>query len=154
MMWRRRLATLTQRVWWRTLASLSDNDHETRDQTLSHRLPSFLPAGYVDWRTLLQAIAEELELDVALETDFVAMAQFHYNYSGKQRARLHKTILEGLSANAKSTANHDLLVQLPIDTYWTTNYDKLIETSLADFGKVVDVKCTVPQMTFTRPFGT
>ena len=133
---------------------MSDNDHETRDQTLSHRLPSFLPAGYVDWRTLLQAIAEELELDVALETDFVAMAQFHYNYSGKQRARLHKTILEGLSANAKSTANHDLLVQLPIDTYWTTNYDKLIETSLADFGKVVDVKCTVPQMTFTRPFGT
>jgi hypothetical protein len=39
---------------------------------------------------------------------------------------------------------------LPIDTYWTTNYDRLIERSLEDAGKLPDVKYTLNQLATTR----
>jgi hypothetical protein len=110
-----------------------------------------LPAGYVDWKGLLRPLSKELKLDIDLETDLIAVAQFHYNASGKNRHKLNKALLEALSRDATPTDNHKHLVNLPIDTYWTTNYDKLIENTLHTAGKVVDVKSSVPQMATTRP---
>jgi hypothetical protein len=110
-----------------------------------------VPAGYVDWKTLLRPLSKELKLNIDLESDLIALAQFHYNASGKNRHKLHKALLEALSRDATPTDNHKLLVKLPIDTYWTTNYDKLIENTLHASGKIVDVKSSVPQMATTRP---
>jgi len=110
-----------------------------------------VPAGFVDWRTLLRPLSEDLDLDIDLETDLVAVAQFHVNANGLNRHKLHKALLETLSKDAKPTKNHRLLAQLPITTFWTTNYDKLIEVSLHEGGKVADVKSSVPQMATTRP---
>lgn len=110
-----------------------------------------VPAGFVDWRALLRPLSKDLALDIDLENDLVAVAQFHVNANGQNRHKLHKALLEALSKDTKPTDNHGLLVQLPITTYWTTNYDKLIENSLHDSGKVVDVKSSVPQMATTRP---
>jgi hypothetical protein len=42
------------------------------------------------------------------------------------------------------------LSRLPIRTWWTTNYDGLIERSLEDAGKVVDVKSAVSQLANTK----
>lgn len=110
-----------------------------------------VPAGFVDWRALLRPLSKDLDLDIDLENDLVAVAQFHVNANGQNRHKLHKALLEALSKDTKPTENHQLLVQLPITTYWTTNYDKLIENSLHEGGKVVDVKSSVPQMATTRP---
>jgi NAD-dependent SIR2 family protein deacetylase len=109
------------------------------------------PAGYVDWRELLRPLSQELELNIDLESDLVAVAQFHVNASGQNRNKLHKALLEALSPDNPPTPNHRLLAQLPVTTYWTTNYDKLIESALRDQGKVIDVKSSVPQMASTRP---
>ncbi|KIE90685.1 hypothetical protein AP1022_01368 [Actinobacillus pleuropneumoniae] len=38
------------------------------------------------------------------------------------------------------------MARLPIDTFWTTNYDPVIETALKEAGKVVDVKHNVEQL--------
>ena len=92
-----------------------------------------------------------LELNIDLESDLVAVAQFHVNASGQNRNKLHKALLEALSPDNPPTPNHRLLAQLPVTTYWTTNYDKLIESALRDQGKVIDVKSSVPQMASTRP---
>jgi hypothetical protein len=110
-----------------------------------------VPAGYVDWKALLRPLSKDLKLNIELENDLIAFAQFHYNASGKNRHKLHKALLEALSHDVRPTANHEHLVQLPITTYWTTNYDKLIENSLHAAGKIVDVKSSVPQMATTRP---
>ena len=40
---------------------------------------------------------------------------------------------------------------MPINTYWTTNYDDLIETALSASGKVPDVKHTNDQLVYTKP---
>ena len=43
------------------------------------------------------------------------------------------------------------LARLPVFTYWTTNYDKLIEKALEDAKKVPDVKYDLKQLSVTRP---
>lgn len=110
-----------------------------------------VPAGFVDWKDLLRPLAGELELDVDRETDMVALAQFHVNANGMNRARLHRAVVEAFASDAPPTENHRLLAQLPITTWWTTNYDRLIETALRAAGKVVDVKHTVAQLAVTAP---
>jgi len=110
-----------------------------------------VPAGYVDWRELIRPLAEELDLNIELETDLVGVAQFHVNANGANRHRLHKAVVEAISPTNPPTRNHELLAQLPIRTWWTTNYDKLIETALRSAGKLVDVKSAVPQLATSRP---
>ena len=79
------------------------------------------------------------------------MAQFHVNENRNNRSRLHRAVVEAFSSGATPTTNHRLLAQLPITTWWTTNYDKLIEAALREAGKVVDVKHTVAQLAITAP---
>ncbi len=110
-----------------------------------------VPAGFVDWRQLLRPLAIELELDIDREADLVALAQFHVNSNGNNRSQIHKTVIDAFSSDEPPTPNHLLLAQLPITTWWTTNYDKLLENSLRQAGKIVDVKYTVPQLAITAP---
>lgn len=110
-----------------------------------------VPAGYVDWRELIRPLSIELDLDIDLESDLVTVAQFHVNANGYNRHKLHTAVIEALSVDNPPTANHRLLARLPIRTWWTTNYDKLLETALRDAGRIVDVKSAVPQLATTRP---
>lgn len=107
------------------------------------------PAGYVDWRELLRELAEELDLHIDLENDLISLAQFHLNKK-RNRFRLNQAIIDKLSADHDPTQNHTVLARLPINTWWTTNYDQLIERSLKDAGKVVDVKSDYKQLANTK----
>lgn len=110
-----------------------------------------IPSGVVDWKGLLREIAEDLELDVDKEPDLVRVAQYHVNKWGNNRDKIHRALLEEFSRNLKPNANHEKLADLPIPTFWTTNYDTLIEDALKATGKIVDVKHDVKQLTQTRP---
>ncbi len=107
-------------------------------------------AGYVDWRGLLEDIAKELELDIFVEHDLIALAQYHVNLVGST-AGIKRKILEEFSHHAESSRAHKLLAELPISTYWTTNYDTLLEDSLRIAFKVADVKHQISQLSNTRP---
>lgn len=100
-------------------------------------------AGFVDWKGLLRAMAEELELDIERETDLVRVAQYHVNHHGHNRSDLTQAILDGFSRKTTAiTENHRILSRLPFGTYWTTNYDTCIEDALKEAGKLPDVKHT------------
>lgn len=109
------------------------------------------PAGFVDWRGLLRGAAEELDLNVDRETDLISLAQFHVNLRRGNRHQINQAVINAVSADNPPTENHRLLARLPIATWWTTNYDKLIENALREAGKVVDVKSDVQQLANTRP---
>lgn len=109
-----------------------------------------VPAGFVDWKGLLKPLAAELDLNIEHETDLIALAQFHVNANGMNRHQLTQAVMDALGVPSVPTRNHKLLASLPISTYWTTNYDRLIETSLTDGGKVADVKHSVKQLANTR----
>jgi hypothetical protein len=110
-----------------------------------------MPAGYVSWGELLKPIAEEIGLDVEKEYDLVTLAQYHVNENSNNRSQLNRRLLEEFTGNAQGTANHQILSRLPIATYWTTNYDDLIEKSLVEQNKKTDVKFTKQHMSLTVP---
>lgn len=97
-------------------------------------------AGFVNWMQLLEEVAQELDLKIGKEAhDLIGLAQYYLN---KQRSRssLNEIIMEQFSRRASLTPNHLLLAKLPISTYWTTNYDCLIEKALEQEGKIPDTK--------------
>ncbi len=109
-----------------------------------------MPAGYVSWAKLLEPIAEEIGLDVNKENDLVSLAQYYCNENQGNRGRINQIILDEFSQKVELTKNHKILARLPIHTYWTTNYDRLIEKSLDEENKIADVKYTVKQLSTTK----
>lgn len=109
------------------------------------------PAGYVDWKGLLKSVASELGLEIEHEHDLIALAQYHFNLR-RNRGALNKTIVDEFSRSTEVTDSHRLLARLPIRTYWTTNYDDLIERALREAGKTPDVKVTTKQLSHTIPY--
>jgi hypothetical protein len=107
-------------------------------------------SGYVDWPELLRDIASEIGLDINREQDLISLAQFHVNQQ-RGSAKLARRIVEEFSQQAEASATHEILAQLPIRTYWTTNYDTLIEDAIKASYKVPDVKHSVDQLSSTRP---
>ncbi|MGK9487384.1 SIR2 family protein [Bacillus pumilus] len=106
-------------------------------------------SGFVDWRGLLSDVASELDLDINKEFDLVSVAQYHFNANGRQT--INEAIVEEFQRTAERNVNMDILSRLPIDTYWTTNYDSIIEDTLGDKGKTVDKKISQSQMKNYKP---
>ncbi|WP_454774733.1 SIR2 family protein [Janthinobacterium tructae] len=106
-------------------------------------------AGYVDWKNLLKPIADDLDLDIDKEWDLVTLAQYHSNANHSNRAKLNQLLVTEFCRNLTPTKNHEILSRLPISTFWTTNYDKLLEVALEKNGKVPDVKYTNKQLAIT-----
>lgn len=109
-------------------------------------------AGFVDWRTLLEPFGAELGLNVDREIDhLVRFAQYSQNYKGGNRAHLNDALITAFPSMVRPSVNHEILARLPIQTFWTTNFDKLLETALVDAGKTPDVKHTDSQLPFAKP---
>lgn len=107
--------------------------------------------GFINWKELLRPIADELGLDINRETDLVALAQYHCNDNANNRSQLNQRLIEEFSKSSEETENHRILSRLPIRTFWTTNYDKVIENALVSSGKIADVKYTKEHLSTTKP---
>lgn len=109
-----------------------------------------VPAGFVNWRELMRGVAQDLSLNVDQEHDLISLAQYHTN-ERRSRHRLTQVLIDELTKDAKVTENHRILARLPIQTFWTTNYDPLIEKALAEVGKIADVKIMPDNLATTKP---
>ena len=107
-----------------------------------------IPAGFCSWKELLREPAEEIGLNVEIENDLVNLAQYYSN--SKKRTSIDDLIKDRFSKLVKPTENHKLLSQLPISTFWTTNYDKLIEKALENNMKLSYVKTKDEQLRGTN----
>ena len=103
-------------------------------------------AGYVDWKGLVAPFADEMGLDIDKEYDLTRVIQYYINYK-RRRNGVSQTIINKFISHEESTETIDLLTQLPVQTYWTTNYDKLLEKNLEKQNKKVDVKVTDKNLT-------
>jgi len=106
-------------------------------------------SGHVDWKGLLKEFADELSLDIEKENDLISLTQYHLNKNANNRHSLNQKIANEFHHGKVPNPNHEILARLPIFTYWTTNYDRLIEKALQDTGKIVDVKYTTKQLATT-----
>ena len=102
-------------------------------------------SGFVDWKELVREFAEEINLDVEKETDLLSVTQFYRNKK-RNRSAINSKILNAFSKDVNLNENVEILAKLPIFTYWTTNYDQLIEKSLETVNRRPDVKHETEQL--------
>ena len=108
-------------------------------------------SGYVDWKGLLRPLAKDINLDIDKEHDLLSVAQFYHNMKGA-RGGINQAIVNAFTT--KDTVPSDnirILSRLPIFTYWTTNYDKMIETGIREANRNPDVKSEQEQMPVMMP---
>jgi len=103
-------------------------------------------SGHTNWKELIKPFAVEIGLDVEKEPDLVAVTQFYVNEK-RNRASINQRILNEFTRDVVMNKNIEILTRLPLSTYWTTNYDKLIEQGLAANNRKVDVKTTQDSLT-------
>lgn len=106
--------------------------------------------GLVNWKELLREMGEEINLDVDKETDLIALAQYYENEKGS-RGSINDQLIDQFTKDVKESINHQILASLPIKTYWTTNYDDLIEKTLEKYGKITDVKRCSENLAISKP---
>lgn len=94
--------------------------------------------GFVSWKELLRDLADELKLSVDKEHDLVGLAQYHFNKF--KRGKINNKIINEFTTLRQGGENHKLLSKIGISTFWTTNYDQLIEKTLEADGKTVEKK--------------
>ncbi len=107
-------------------------------------------AGHVNWKQLLKDITEDLGLNYNKETDLIAIAQYNTNKIGN-RSVINRKIIDEFNKDIEHTENHEILSRLPIYSYWTTNYDNLIEKALEQRKRIPDVKHSVSQLPYPKP---
>lgn len=84
-----------------------------------------------DWKSLLREVANDINLDVDEEKhDLISLAQYYVN--SKKRTKLNEAISKCFKGVVKPSKNHLLLASMPIFSYWTTNYDRLIENAFSE----------------------
>jgi Sir2- and TIR-associating SLOG family/SIR2-like domain len=109
-------------------------------------------AGYPDWRTLLSDIARELGLDIGLEYDLAAVAQYSLNRATGKRTKLTKLIVDHFPPRGDSPEPFRIVARLPVRHVWTTNYDTLAEVAWAHERKLLDVKSRNDDLSVDKPW--
>lgn len=100
-----------------------------------------VPSGLVAWQELLREPAETLGLDVDREVyDLPLLAQYFVNRRHGNDALLIDYIKQRLIKPSKLTLSHEILTSLPVRSFWTTNYDCLIEDALECQGRSYQVR--------------
>lgn len=102
-------------------------------------------SGFPNWKELIRPFAEEISLNVDEEHDLVEVLQYYRNKRGN-RTSINQKILNEFSSSNKYNENIDIITRLPIKTYWTTNYDHLIEEGLEKHNRKADVKITIENL--------
>lgn len=99
------------------------------------------PSGFLSWRKLLEPLAEEIGLSMDKEHDYLAVAQYYYNQK-KTRTGINAAIYDAFTSATGENRNLNIITRLPISTYWTTNYDHLLEEGLNANNRKADIKIT------------
>ena len=109
-------------------------------------------SGYVDWKGLLRPLANDINLDIDKEHDLLSVAQFYQNKKGGARGGINQAIVNAFTTKDTTPSENTLiLTRLPIFTYWTTNYDKMIETGIREANRNPDVKSEQEQLSVMMP---
>lgn len=97
-------------------------------------------AGLPSWGALLGGLTRRLRIPASV-TDLPLAAQYCEQAPDGGRSPLENHLLEQLKDVRDPGPGHALIARLPVREVWTTNYDRLIETAMAQAG--VDVHVAV-----------
>ncbi len=107
------------------------------------------PSGFVDWKGLLKPLASAIKLDIEKEHDLLSVAQYYKNQR-RTRAGINQAIMDAFSKDVNTNENAMIVTRLPIFTYWTTNYDDIIEKGIKAANRNPDVKFESDQLSVMK----
>lgn len=85
-------------------------------------------SGLPSWRALLQPCADELNIPLNDKTDLYSIAQYYVNRN--KDSELRRQFGDAINKYMPENSLLNLLLDIPYNSIWTTNYDKLIEKRL------------------------
>ena len=107
------------------------------------------PSGFVDWKGLLKPLASDIKLDIDKEHDLLSVAQYYRNQR-RTRSGINQAIMDAFSKDVATNENAQIITRLPIFTYWTTNYDDVIENGIKEANRNPDVKYESDQLSVMK----
>lgn len=99
-----------------------------------------IPSGNLSWTELIRPLANDLGINIDSYNDLVDVTQYFFNSESRSRNFINEKILDSMSDQNVENKTLQAISELPISTFWTTNYDHLLERSLENTGKKIDVK--------------
>ena len=85
-------------------------------------------AGFPSWRTLLEDIAKDIGINLKKETDYFRI--FQYCVNELELSAVKQRVYEKLSALSYKSKGIESILKLPIDSFWTTNFDQVLERNI------------------------
>lgn len=107
-----------------------------------------LDAGFINWHDLVKPFATDIGLNPDRENDLTLVAQYYFN-KNRSRDKINEQIMNSFNANI-IPENINILSRLPIHTFWTTNYDSLLEKGLENNHKLIDVKVSEKSLNISK----
>lgn len=107
-------------------------------------------SGFVNWKELLRPLAEEIGLSMEKEHDYLAVAQYYYNRK-RTRSCINDALYQLFTSEPKENKSLKIITRLPVDTYWTTNYDHLLEGALKENNRKPDIKISKENLALNKP---
>ncbi len=99
-----------------------------------------IPSGNLSWTKLIKPLADTLKININSYNDLVDITQYFLNDQGGNRSFINDRILDSMSDQQNNNQTLRAIAELSVSTFWTTNYDHLLENYLEKSGKKVDVK--------------
>ena len=107
------------------------------------------PAGLPTWPDLLAPVSPALGLSPSDVADLTAFAQWAVNSTGGDRSMINAEITRAFGSATTPTPTQLRVARLPAASFWTPNYDRLLERALDAAGKPVVVRAE--ERDFARP---
>lgn len=85
-------------------------------------------SGFPSWSALLQPCADELGIKLDDNPDLYSIAQYYVNRN--KDVELRRQFSDAINRYMPESSLLNLLLEIPYNSIWTTNYDKLIERRL------------------------
>lgn len=85
-------------------------------------------AGFPSWEELLDDIADDIGISVGNATDYYRVFQYCVNEMGL--SIVEQRVYEKLNKLSFNSEGIDSILQFPIDSYWTTNFDQVLERNI------------------------
>ena len=89
-----------------------------------------------NWKELIAPYAQAIDLDIGQSPNYLLIAQA---YANQNSAESLKQSVATQFCSEDTTDVHRIFARLPIQEYWTTNYDKLIENALDEVSRHYDM---------------
>ena len=95
-------------------------------------------AGLPSWKALFSPLADELGIDIDKTSyQIYDISQFYANTFGKKE--LYIKVGKEINRILESSNALEQLALLQSNSFWTSNFDQVLENNLSKFGKIINV---------------